>query len=353
MNQNSANQTAMPLAPALSQWLDELYTQARQQRLSDFKQWCFSSMQGLLRFDSALWATRSDLQKLKPDHWVDDTCLFKQPDEFMDNYAKVVMSANTPDPLNQHLGGHPGQFFSIWDCCPKTQWYQSDYYLKHCRIFGVENAISALTLPRENSIVRHVFSFYRANVADEFTADETLLANFMLPNLVEAIRINVLSTFSKTQHKGESFRAVLDRYGEILEAETGFCLLMKQKALFDKTQAHETRVDIPGLDQIISSDARTLNGLKTDIVFSDGLFYVEISENSRLGELSMREYQILELISSGLSSKDIAQMLSENDPTQPIKTNTVNTHRANIYRKIGVKHKTAATAYFLTHAVEE
>ncbi|MCJ8273870.1 MAG: hypothetical protein MJK04_31285, partial [Psychrosphaera sp.] len=193
MNENPVSQPALPLSPALSQWLDELYTQARQQRLSDFKQWCFSSMQGLLRFDSALWATRSDLQKLKPDHWVDDTCLFKQPDEFMDNYGKVVMSANTPDPLNQHLGGNPGQFFSIWDCCPKDQWYQSDYYLKHCRLYGVENAISALTLPRENSVVRHVFSFYRAGRDDEFSADETLLADFMLPNLVEAIRINVLS----------------------------------------------------------------------------------------------------------------------------------------------------------------
>lgn len=340
-------QPTLTLSPGLNNWLTELYDQARKQRLPDFKQWCFRSLQGLLHFDSGLWATRSDLQQLKHEHWVDDTCVFNQTADFMANYFTIVSQSDTPDPLNLHLVAHPGKFYSIWDCCPKAQWIKTDYYTKHCRQFGVENAISALTLPTANSAVSHVFSFYRTSEEDEFSENETLLADFILPNLVESFRINVLSTFSQTQDKGESFRAVLDRFGEMLEAEAGFYQLMRQKGLLENT-----RVNIPGLEDVTSSSQIELAGLKLDIVFTDGLLYLEVSEGSELAKLSQREYQVLALLSKGFSSKDTAKTLSDDNPNQKITANTVNTHRSNIYKKLGVSNKTQATAYFFTHTTK-
>jgi DNA-binding CsgD family transcriptional regulator len=331
----------------LGQWLNELYNQARLQQLSQFKLWCFDSLKVLMHFDSGLWATRSDLRELRREHWVDDTCLFNQADDFMANYIKIDSLSNITDPLNQHLISHPGKFFSIWDCCPKAQWVETDYYLKHCRLFNVENAISALTLPTEDSAVSHVFSFYRADSTNEFTADEILLADFILPNLVEAFRINVLSSFCQTLIKGKVFRAVLDRFGEMMEAEFGFYQLMHKKGLLEKS-----RVNIPELNGITSSSQLQLAGLKLDITFNDGLFYLEASEGSLIENLSKREYQVIELLSKGCSSKDIANCLSSDMPNNQITAHTVNTHLSNIYKKLNVKHKAGATACFLNYAAK-
>jgi DNA-binding CsgD family transcriptional regulator len=341
----AVTQAALLLTPQLSHWLDELYVQAKKQPLHDFKHWCFGSLQPLLRFDSALWGTRSDLLELRREHWVDDMCVFNQPDEFMANYVALEQQANTTDPLNVYLYHHPGQFYSIWDCCDKAIWYQSDYYLKHSKLFGVENAISALVLPSENSVVSHVFSFFRADASDEFSADETLLANFILPNLIEAFRVNLLSSFGQTSDTGGSFRAVLDRYGAILEAENGFYQLMQDQGLMANT-----KVSIPGLEEMNTSAQLKVQDLQLITVFDDGLLYIEAKEGSLLAKLSEREYQVLELLSTGITTKEIAEFLSTDNPKQPIKANTVNTHLTAIYKKLKVTDKNAATAVFLTEA---
>ena len=339
-------QPSIPLSSQLSNWLGELYSQARQQSLIEFKQWCFSSLQQLLRFDSGLWATRSDLKSLRTDHMVDDIYLYNQTtDGFMANYAKVTQNASTPDPVNQYTAQHPGKFASIWQCCPKEQWHQSDYYLKHCHLYGIETGISAIIQSTENSAVNHAFSFFRAKIDDEFSHQEILLANFILPNLVESFRVCVLSSFRKTQDKGESYRAVLDRFGELLEAEAGFCQLMQQHSLLENT-----RVNIPDIDSIISSGQLSSAGLQFDIIFSEGLLYIEARVSSLLNQLTEREYQICELLSKGLSSKEIANYLPKDKPSKGIKTNTVSSHLTNAYRKLKVTHKSAATAYFLKHA---
>lgn len=351
---NFLQQASIPLSPQLSHWISELYSKARQKPVKEFKQWCFKSLQQLFPFDRGLWATRSDLKALRTEHMVDDISLYNQADNFMANYEKVTQNVNVPDPVNQYCAQHPGKFASIWQCCPKAQWHQSDYYLKHCHLFGIETGISAIIGSTDNSAVIHAISFFRAEPDDDFTDHEILLADFILPNLVESFRICVLSSFSKTQDKGESYRAVLDRFGELLEAEAGFYQLMQRQSLLENT-----RVNIPELNKIKASSQLSCAGLTFDITFNEGLLYIEASESSLLYKLTEREYQICELLTKGLNSKEIANYLSgsnlsgsnlsKNKANQQIKTNTVSSHLTNIYRKLKVKHKSAATAYFLKH----
>ena len=58
--------------------------------------------------------------------------------------------------------------------------------------------------------------------------------------------------------------------------------------------------------------------------------------------LTSRETEVLALVASGHSNKEIAQQLS-------ISVHTVQRHVANIYNKIGARGRADATAYALKH----
>ena len=77
--------------------------------------------------------------------------------------------------------------------------------------------------------------------------------------------------------------------------------------------------------------------------FLGGLLYADADEPRAGGfpdDLTAREAEILRLVASGLSSRDIAEALT-------LSVRTVERHITNIYRKAGVRTRAQATAYAL------
>ncbi len=336
------------LSDDLSEWIIQLYRHAQNEKPRAFKRWCFSAIESLLRFDSGLWASRSDLQQMNQEFWAVDGWLYRQPEAFLSNYAVVSSKLGDSDPLNQHLKSHQDQFFAIWDCCPKAQWYKGDFYREHCRHFAIENAISALTTATEASAVRHVFSFYRAEADDEFTPQEIALANALLPHLVEAFRINLLSVFDNSVDKGKTCRAVVDRYGEVMEAESGFIELMQHHQLLS-----DKKVKLGELSQITAKTDFTLEDLMFQVQLYEGLFFIEVSESAKLTELSVKESEVLALLSKGYTNIGIAQILRQKNNSDTPSHHTVKNHVASILKKLDVEHRVCAAAYYLAHAYDE
>ena len=62
-------------------------------------------------------------------------------------------------------------------------------------------------------------------------------------------------------------------------------------------------------------------------------------------QLTRREAQVLALLASGQTSKELAAQLS-------LSVTTVQRHVANIYAKIGVRNRAEATRYALRHGLE-
>jgi DNA-binding NarL/FixJ family response regulator len=70
-----------------------------------------------------------------------------------------------------------------------------------------------------------------------------------------------------------------------------------------------------------------------------------IDENKSMpGDLSKRETEVIRLIADGLSNQDIAQKLY-------ISINTVESHRKNIYRKIGVTNTSGLVRYAIRNGL--
>lgn len=67
-------------------------------------------------------------------------------------------------------------------------------------------------------------------------------------------------------------------------------------------------------------------------------------ENSNLSRLSKREYEILQLVSTGAKAKNIAERLT-------ISQTTVRNHIKNIYSKLGVHSQAEAINYAMRHGL--
>jgi DNA-binding NarL/FixJ family response regulator len=65
-------------------------------------------------------------------------------------------------------------------------------------------------------------------------------------------------------------------------------------------------------------------------------------QSDRLGGLTRREAEILELVSKGYSNAQLATMLW-------VTEQTVKFHLSNIYRKLGVANRTQAAHFALLH----
>ena len=62
-------------------------------------------------------------------------------------------------------------------------------------------------------------------------------------------------------------------------------------------------------------------------------------------KVTAREKQVAPLVAQGLSSKEAAQLLSKQDPENPIDFRTVENHRAKIFSKLEVAHSNALLVF--------
>ena len=68
------------------------------------------------------------------------------------------------------------------------------------------------------------------------------------------------------------------------------------------------------------------------------LLYVAVPKSPRINGLTTREVEILRLVTSGLTNRQLAERLG-------VSTRTVDAHLRSIYGKLGIKSRSAATRY--------
>ena len=70
--------------------------------------------------------------------------------------------------------------------------------------------------------------------------------------------------------------------------------------------------------------------------------YVAVPRRPRADGLTSREVEILRLVTSGLTNRQLAEELG-------VSTRTVDAHLRSVYAKLGVKSRSAATRYAIEH----
>jgi DNA-binding NarL/FixJ family response regulator len=137
------------------------------------------------------------------------------------------------------------------------------------------------------------------------------------------IRILMLSMYNASQYVFESLRA----------GASGYCA--KDATVTELLKAIQT----------VASGGTYLSSALTDIAVED---YVRLAQGkhdpSELGKLSAREREVLQLITEGHSSAEIARLLH-------ISARTVDTHRHNIMQKLDIHSVAGLTKFAIRHGL--
>ena len=81
-----------------------------------------------------------------------------------------------------------------------------------------------------------------------------------------------------------------------------------------------------------------------DLSFHEGLIYIEAFETPLVAQLSHRQQEVCQLMSKGLSNKEIASLLD-------LKVNTVNNHVQKAFKALKVNSREAATSYLIRQEI--
>lgn len=331
----SIKNSTVELTTDLSEFIISLFRGARDKSLKEFKPWVFEHLQQIVRFDSGLWVSRSDVDNPIPEYWAEDTSLFNLPDSFMANYQRLATLPDNIDPLYELMINNPQEVVSLWDAYEsRKEWHDTNYYLEHCKYFNIENMLSTYIPSGDNSSILHALSFYRKDAGDDFNESELNYIKLLLPILIEAFRINVLNSFKFDWKNNSTFRGATDRLGTIIESEEGFKKLMRAQGLLSD---NKLTIDI---NNIVLPATIEINELTIEVNFQNGIVYFEILKQCPIKKLTKRQKEVCKYLVQGLVDKEICRELE-------ISNSTVRFHLENIYKILNVENRYTAISYLL------
>lgn len=267
---------------ASSGFIQSLYKGAQDKSLSEFKPWVFEQLHNIVDFDEETWDVQSNTSRLNLNGWHTDICL-------CDQYFKVESES-----LTFIITGH-------------------------------------------NSQMCHKLRFHCNNYARAFTDKDIQLLQFLMPNIIGAFRINLLSSFD--HHEGDTdqtvLSAVVDSYGAIVEADDAFEAQMTKLALMEPNKVKLDRCfEHQNQASITPKNGHTI---KTTAIDGD-MYGIALIQPSPVSQLSKRKKEVCTLIVQGLTDKEIGRGLG-------ISHNTVSNHLKEVYKLLKVTSRPAAIAY--------
>ncbi|MAC46245.1 MAG: hypothetical protein CMI12_05240 [Oceanospirillum sp.] len=291
---------------SLDDVISQLYQLALTTPHSSFKESAFKVFARCLKADSGVWLTRAEQQI---PFYEQDAFTLNLPEGFMEDYHHLSSVSQQVQQVFGIMLGCLGQTKDILDIVPKDEWLNSDMYRLYCEKYSLHHSLMTISVAPENQLM-HIVTLARHDADKPFTTEEKQIKEYLVPSLIGALKVNILNGFQSTSLPTDDIaknaRAVLDHYGNIIEAETGFWDLSQQHQLI-----HQGKLSIPEtlLDGIFE-----VKGIPFTAQSAHGLLYIQVhNDHKRL--LSQRQKQVLELIRQGRSNKEIASLLQITEAT--------------------------------------
>ncbi len=295
------------LSRRIATFSDNLYEQACRLPVSEFKPWVYQQLAELLGVDAGIWFSRSDMDNPIPRYYKEDTYVYQLPDEFMENYQKVVNRSGQTDPFHQLLLDNPNQVLLIEQAYGgRENWYDTLYYTEHSGLFDVNDVMSVLSTPKKDRAQTiHVISLYRLGPGPGFDQQAVEVFTFLYQQLVETFRLNLFNRINQdfVVNRPAGLLAVMDRFGHILDCDQDF----------EKLLLLEDDISLSALMAIVTSDS-SCGELQTEkllikVEFHQGMFFVSVLPIHFFAKLDSEQSQICRFILQGLSDEDISQRL--------------------------------------------
>ena len=310
-----------------NQVVSELFELAYRVPIGEFKQHCFELIARHLNIDSGVWITRTEQQVR---FYEEDSFTFNLPEGFMEDYHHL---STVSQQVQQVLGvmlGNLNKTCDILDIVPEQEWLGSDMYKLYCHKYDLHHSLMTISVNPQSQVM-NIITFARHDADHSFSEHDKLCKEFLVPNMIEALRINILSAFISLPNAMQANRAVLDGYGNIIEAEEPFIAALEQANLITN---NKVQIDISQGDESFS-----VSSLQFQVTNYSGLRFVEVQAIPLAERLGKRKLEICQWLIQGKSNKEIGNQLG-------ITEATVKNHLKQIFKMLDVSSRQQAISYF-------
>ncbi|WP_029406712.1 helix-turn-helix transcriptional regulator [Thiomicrorhabdus sp. Milos-T2] len=309
-----------------NQLVQELYRKAYSKPINEFKQCCFDLISEHFKIDSGTWITRCEIDS---KFYNNDSFTYKLPENFIEHCHHIPTVSRQIEQVFGVVLGNQGKTFDILDIVPEEEWYESDMYKMYCEEFSLYHSVMTVSV-NPLSQTMNLITLARHDPEHKFSEAEKKSFDFLYPNLIEALRVNILNSFQQKSDTPFAFRAVADFYGNIIEAEEGFLNLLHSKSLIKD-------------NKVLFKISTENNNLQVDnLIFKTqnhkGIVYIEAIAPPVIKTLGKRKIEVCKELIIGKSNKEIAKTLN-------LSPNTVNNHLKEIFKALNINSRHQAIAY--------
>ncbi|QIT56194.1 helix-turn-helix transcriptional regulator [Aquisalimonas sp. 2447] len=298
---------------ALSEFLLELYENARTLAPASFQQTTLASLKRFVGFDFAAWGGGS-----APDRQVTDVVVLNQSVGLFREWMEVAHCDQYCDLALRRLN-HTVLFDDL------ARFRHSFAYNEHWRRFDARNMVATIMAEPLDGYVSFI-GLCNTDIRERFTEEHRETKQLLMPHLSAALRLNRETQLLLEAEPAEGL-AIVNRAGWVLASRSPFAALMR--AEWGATAHRMPHAVLPQQPM-----TRHWRGRAVQIRMQPlGEYYlVRVAPRTPLDRMTEREQQVAERFACGLSYKEVARELG-------IAPGTVRNHLAHIYDKLGVSTK--------------
>lgn len=314
-----------------------LYRATAEVPAADFRRWALETVRSELPFDAAIWGTghESTLQfhthtTLDVDPSLFDDLLAHRHINPISQFFFVDARSETPVQPPRF-----GQAVAMSDLMPDEDFFSSAIYQKVFKPRGISRILSSLHL-HERSGIFTLLSLYRFDAKHRFSDQEKAQQQQLLFHLLESERhAFYLRLQSERMRTGEHF-ALVDSQGIYQQMDSGFLDLLEH-------YVPPVKPGVPRLPFTLQSDTLAIKGLRVRFIEEGELMLVGIHPEHPLDQLTEREWDVVNGVSSGKTFKTIARELA-------LSPSTVANHLYRVYNKLGINSRNELLALCESHS---
>lgn len=310
---------------ALNRILIDLYRGARELHVPAFQERALELFNTLLRFDSGIWGT-GDVTADK-GLAIHTLHLYQQPEEWVASYDQFKSHDHL---VNEALG----QFGRVSNFnFPDIDTGRANAVNRlHCKKFATQNALLTSSLDL-NLASQDIMVLFRAKSQDRYSEGERRIAEFLLPHLIEAGKINRLFWLSQMS------AMMMAQHGAHALGSVGGLLYTYDSAFVDMAQLEWPDWLPPKLPQALlatikSSPTLRFTGIHVVIAASrvGDMIFLRVRQRLPVDSLTPAELSVATLVARGQPYKVVARNLN-------LSLATVRNQLHSVYGKLGISNK--------------
>lgn len=309
----------------MNRMLLDLYRGARELSVPDFQESAFLLLKSVLRFDSGIWGAgdvTSDAGLV-----IHTLHLHEQPEEWVDSYEQFKSHDRAAFEVDNRLGEVCKFHFPDIDTGPLNEANRL-----HCKKFATQNALITSSIAQDISS-QDFMALFRAQPRDRYSDDERRRAEFLLPHLIEAGRINRvlwLNKMSALTEQRRGARAIVGLGGMLYSYDEAFENMVRM----EWPEWMPPVLPLQLLAALQSTAALRFKGnhIAVGASASGDMLFLQVRRRLPVDTLAPVERNVATLVAHGHPYKEVARNMG-------VSVATVRNQLHNVYRKLGVRNK--------------